>query len=266
MGVLHADQPARDSLALDLMEPVRPEVDAYVLELLQGQTFRAADFFETRQGVCRLMPPLTHMLCETATHWTRRVAPIAEWVAGQFASAPGSRVRHLPTPLTQTQRSAGRAATRQQPRREPKSPKPALIAACRICGEVLPSLGRSYCDDCLPTANAESLSKFQEAGPAALAKMMAEGRDTSHGGAAAYKRAANLARRQQEAAEWERTRGLPDPKEFAKKILQGIQGVPIHRMVKATGLSLRYCSLIRRGLRVPHPMHWERLKAIGKGP
>jgi hypothetical protein len=31
-------------------------------------------------------------------------------------------------------------------------------------------------------------------------------------------------------------------------------------MMQATGLSLRYCSLIRRGY-VPHPMHWESLRA-----
>src|SRR3989454_6479435 len=32
LGVLHVDTPARDSLALDLMEPVRPQVDAFVLD------------------------------------------------------------------------------------------------------------------------------------------------------------------------------------------------------------------------------------------
>lgn len=45
MGVLHADLPARDSLALDLMEPVRPDVDAYVLDLLSVRVFRASYFF-----------------------------------------------------------------------------------------------------------------------------------------------------------------------------------------------------------------------------
>lgn len=32
MGVLHVDVQARDSLACDLMEPVRPQVDAFVLD------------------------------------------------------------------------------------------------------------------------------------------------------------------------------------------------------------------------------------------
>ena len=47
IDILHADQKARDSLALDVMEPARPTVDALVLNLLRTRTFRAKDFFET---------------------------------------------------------------------------------------------------------------------------------------------------------------------------------------------------------------------------
>ncbi|MDP9356874.1 MAG: CRISPR-associated endonuclease Cas1, partial [Chloroflexota bacterium] len=80
LGVLHADLKARDSLALDLMEAVRPQVDAYVLQILKTHTFGAKDVFETRQGVCRLMPPLTHLLAETQPRWAKAVAPVAERV------------------------------------------------------------------------------------------------------------------------------------------------------------------------------------------
>jgi CRISPR-associated endonuclease Cas1 len=58
LGVFHADQPSRDSLAADLMEPVRPLVDRFVLGLLAHRYFAAADFHETRQGVCRVTPGL----------------------------------------------------------------------------------------------------------------------------------------------------------------------------------------------------------------
>jgi len=37
MGVFHVDQPNRDSLACDLMEPVRPVVDAYLLDWITTQ-------------------------------------------------------------------------------------------------------------------------------------------------------------------------------------------------------------------------------------
>jgi CRISPR-associated endonuclease Cas1 len=139
IGILHADQRNRDSLACDRLEAVRPDVDAAVLNLLLTHTFSAHDFFENCQGVCRLLPPLTHLLAETAPRWTKAIAPIAEQVAKtlmqvcdkclfNFASSRASRPsdsrpsepkrgkqRHarLPTPLTQTNRSAGRAGSRR---------------------------------------------------------------------------------------------------------------------------------------------------------
>jgi CRISPR-associated endonuclease Cas1 len=64
IGLLHADQKARDSLALDLMEPIRPEAERHLLDLLSTCTFRARDFNETRTGNCRLQPPLMHRLAE----------------------------------------------------------------------------------------------------------------------------------------------------------------------------------------------------------
>ncbi|MGD1012077.1 MAG: CRISPR-associated endonuclease Cas1 [Acidimicrobiales bacterium] len=40
LGIVHADAKGRQSLALDLMEPVRPEVDAFVLDMVERRTFR----------------------------------------------------------------------------------------------------------------------------------------------------------------------------------------------------------------------------------
>lgn len=265
MGVLHADQPARDSLALDLMEVCRSEVDAYVLDLLQRQVFRASDFFETRQGVCRVLPPLTQMLCGTARQWALRVAPATEWVAQTLAATPGSYIRRLATPLTQARRSAGRVKQRRRHPREPKPPRPTLVAACRVCGVVLPSAKRSYCPECWRVARVEAPEAWKASGAAALARLMAEGRDPTHGGVAARRRAASLARRQQEAAEWERSNRRPDPTEFAEGILPGLQDVPLSRMVEVTRLTVKYCSLIRRGVYVPHPRHWKILKSIATG-
>jgi CRISPR/Cas system-associated endonuclease Cas1 len=39
IGVLHADQRNRDSLALDAMEPRRADVDAFLLDLLEDRVF-----------------------------------------------------------------------------------------------------------------------------------------------------------------------------------------------------------------------------------
>jgi CRISPR-associated protein Cas1 len=55
IGVLHVDTQARDSLACDLMEPVRPQVDAYLLDWIGREPLRRECFFEQRDGTCRLM-------------------------------------------------------------------------------------------------------------------------------------------------------------------------------------------------------------------
>jgi CRISPR-associated endonuclease Cas1 len=263
MGFLHADQPARDSLALDLMEAVRPEVDAYLLRMLQRQVFRYGDFFETREGVCRVLPPLVRVLASTAPEWARRIAPVAEWLSRELAKTSGSRIRSVPTPLTQSRRSEGREGVRRGPRKEPKGPAPKLLAFCRTCGAELPSPERVHCDACVPKVREEATRKLTVAGPRALARLRAEGKDPSHGGEAARKRAESLRRRQQEAEEWERIHGDGfDPEVFRREILPKLAGVPLSRMVKATGLSKLYCSLIRRGVYVPHPRHWEALRNV----
>jgi len=84
IGLMHADTDARDSLACDLMEPIRPVVDAYVLDWLTREPIRREWFFEQRDGNCRLMAPFAIRLAETAPTWGRAVAPIAEWVPVNF--------------------------------------------------------------------------------------------------------------------------------------------------------------------------------------
>ncbi|MGA2857500.1 MAG: CRISPR-associated endonuclease Cas1 [Candidatus Sulfotelmatobacter sp.] len=48
LGVLHTDTTARDSLACDLMEPVRPHVDAYVLDWITKQLSVSGNCLFTR--------------------------------------------------------------------------------------------------------------------------------------------------------------------------------------------------------------------------
>lgn len=68
-----------------------------------------------------------------------------------------------------------------------------------------------------------------------------------------------------EAVEWERTHSeRPNPAEFSRDILPRLERAPLRKIMEATGLSLRYCSIIRRGLYVPHPRHWETLSQVGE--
>ena len=80
MGFLHADLTTRDSLAADLMEPIRPHVDAYVLRWLASQPLRRAWFFEAGSGHCRLTASCLEILSGTSTTWARAFAPVVERV------------------------------------------------------------------------------------------------------------------------------------------------------------------------------------------
>jgi hypothetical protein len=96
LGVLHTDTTARDSLACDVMEPVRPQIDSYVLDLITREYLSRSWFYEQPDGNCRLMSKLASRLAETAPTWRRAVAPVAEWVAREFWKT----IRRPDTPFT----------------------------------------------------------------------------------------------------------------------------------------------------------------------
>ena len=120
---------------------------------------------------------------------------------------------------------------------------------------------RAYCDGCLPEYRVESAETFMLTGPRKLAQLMGEGRDPTHGGDAARKRGKSIGQWNREAAAWRATHeDGADPETFRREILPRLQDVPLRAMMRATGLSLRYCSFIRRGEKVPHPRHWDALR------
>jgi CRISPR-associated endonuclease Cas1 len=301
MGFLHADQVRRDSLACDLMEAVRPEVDRFVYEVLTATTFSRQDFFETRQGVCRVLPPLTHVLAETAARWARVIGPVVEQVArllatesviavgqsrqgasggigrprthrsstGTSPTTTTAKRRALPTPLTQANRRAGRKVT--SPAGSATAPTKAhrsLVSRCRTCGGMLDADHKDsgYCASCQPEHKAETLAAFMRAGPDALAERRAAGNDPAHSDAADRAKGARNLQHMEAAEAWEREHGKGDAalnrEQFTREILPLLQSVPIRQIQRATGLSLRYVSLIRRGEALPHPRHWATLAAL----
>ena len=61
-GFLHEMRSDRPALILDLMEPLRPAIDAIVLGFAAAQTFTPADFPIGNDGTCRLHPVLARRL------------------------------------------------------------------------------------------------------------------------------------------------------------------------------------------------------------
>ena len=259
VGILHADQRARDSFALDLMEPVRPLVDQWVMRLLSDHKFKASDFADTRRGICRLSPTITHWLAETTNEWATAIAPHAEEVARMLANTPDIRVDRIPTPLTGANRSNSRPARPKKQRSSSAAPK-----HCHTCGTATQS-GRTQCDTCLPSVQNEHLEEMVKGAHERLQELRDEGRDPAHGNEAATRRGESVSANNRASTEWNRHNERLDPDTFTTQILPLLQDVPLSAMVEATGLSKGYCSFIKRGIKAPHERHWESLRRLQRG-
>jgi CRISPR-associated endonuclease Cas1 len=104
-GFSHVTQDDRNSMALDIMECIRPECDRIVLSLLdyghgvpidsngRPRYFPANWCYEQQHGVTRLFSPLTHMLTEHAAELAESLAPVmAEIVAILRSHKPVTKI------------------------------------------------------------------------------------------------------------------------------------------------------------------------------
>lgn len=265
LGILHADKANRDSLVADVMEPVRPQVDAWLLDLLDRRTFRASDFTETRQGVCRVLAPLSHELAESATLWAQLVGPVVERVAGQLTKASRGGVRRVSTPLTGRSRSA---AARRVLQEAQKGPRPLRIsspkATCRTCGEPVSRPDYRFCEACRPEAKQEAARGAAKGRAAARRARKSLGLPALSTSPEARRRIGRaIAARDTEARVWDTAHpGLVvDPQSFGP-IVSGLRAVSLNRIVAQTGLSKSYAASVRRGEYLPHARHWPGLAKL----
>jgi CRISPR-associated endonuclease Cas1 len=251
LGFIHVDTPARDSLACDLMEPIRANVDAYVLNWILEQPLRREWFFEQRDGNCRLMAPFAVRLTETATMWARAVAPVAEWVASQLWRRKHTPARNIkpPTRLTQARRreAQGGAPVHSElaaPRRE---------NVCRGCGKTL-TRGRDHCAQCAVNLASERLVD--------VARL---GRSVAHTPEARAKEGQKQRQHAEARNSWTPSSKLSwlTTKVYSEKIQPLLAGFPNSSIASRLGVSRWYAGRIRQGYR-PHPRHWSALaKLVG---
>src|SRR5207249_4914045 len=135
LGFFHTDTAARDSLACDVMEPIRPQVDGFVLDWITREPLKRAWFFEQRDGNCRLMSTLAVQLSQTAMTWARAVAPFAEWVGHTLWSAISkpSAPSGPATRLTQRHKREAKGTSSLPP----PIPAPRRENICRGCGKTI---------------------------------------------------------------------------------------------------------------------------------
>ena len=249
LGFAHRDGPYREGAAFDLIEALRPLVDAFAFDLFATRIFGRREFVEGANGTVRLAPALARGLAgATLPMWEREVGPIAEEMARIVAASATSAVT-VRTRLTQTDRKRGR-------KRAPAS-SPKIASACRICGLVLDDLDRAVCDECWPEYDRARTDKLSTVGKATLAAMRASADDPAHTVEASRKRAATSRERSSAMRAWEREHGKPDPELYQREVLPRIQMMTVPQLIQLTGLSQFHCWKVRNGERRLHARHWD---------
>lgn len=77
-GYLHADIPGRDSLSLDVLECIRPDIERWAYDWFAGRTLSRSWFHELPSGECRMDLSLLRELSGTARLWRAKIAPVCE--------------------------------------------------------------------------------------------------------------------------------------------------------------------------------------------
>jgi hypothetical protein len=245
---MHVDTDSRDSLACDLMEPVRPLVDAYVLDWITREPIRREWFFEQRNGNCRLMGTFAVRLSETAPTWRRAVAPFAEWVATELWSTvqKPNRQRLPATRLTQSHKREAKGIFGILPILTP--PKPLRI--CRGCGAPI-VYGKNFCSSCgLVIARDELIAAAKRGRIAAQSPEAQARRAETRTQNAAHQRA------------WKKSPAWLDEETYREQIQPRLRNITVRTLMLALNICESYASNIRAGRRRPHPRHWATLARL----
>jgi CRISPR-associated endonuclease Cas1 len=252
IGLLHADTPRRNSLSCDIMEVCRPQCDAFVLNWLQSEPLLRSDFWEDRNGNCRINSRLAIKLCETSGTWRKLVAPVAEYVAQALSSS----VSKSASPSKATQRIVATRLT-QRNKREVKGsavppvrvPKPERV--CRGCGKGLQgdSVHCKKCDLQIATRR--------------LVEVAQAGRIAGHTSEAIAKEAATHRKHAQARAAWNPATqpAWLTGQVFSERIQPALAKASATAIAKRIGVSRWYAGRIREGYR-PHPRHWQTLAEL----
>ena len=249
LGVLHVDTAARDSLACDLMEPIRPQVDAYLLDWITRQTLNRGWFFEERDGNCRLMGSFALRLSETIPIWRRSVAPIAEWVARALWLTIRRPDAPFSTRLTQTNKREAKGS-----RCPTATPLPSPENVCLGCGKPVRQ-NVTHCAEC-----SKPLSREKMLDVAKLGRIASKSPESRARVAATQRRHATERYHWDEASQ---PRWLTEAT-FATDVQPLLANISLSKIASSIGVSIMYASDIRRGRRRPHPRHWQVLaKLVG---
>jgi hypothetical protein len=226
------------------LEPLRPEIERWLLSWISSEPLRRADFFETATGNARLMSPMCKKLSETIAIWRKLVAPWAEFLARSlWTGVKSGRNSSPPTRLTQQRRIQGKGKVWKVSVKPPKTDH-----LCRGCGKTITN-GRTNCADCAIGGATEHL-----VGAARLGRVAAQKRE------ARAKHVASRRRHAKACSEWDASRqpAWLTSEVFLQQIQPLLVGVSTSAIRSRIGVSRWYAGRIREGYR-PHPRHWHAL-------
>lgn len=244
LGVgLHTDTANRDSLALDVLEPIRFQIEAWLLNWIASEPFRRSDFFETGTGNCRLMSQLCTKLSGTTSVWGKLVAPWAEYVMRALSAAAKSGrecTRTPPTRLTQQHRTEAKGKVWTPSVKFSKSDH-----LCRGCGKKILE-GRTHCGQCAVGSATERLVDVARVG-----------RQTANGPEAQPRRATTQRQNALAQHAWKPSDqpAWLSERFYAEKIQPLLASVSASDIARQISVSRWYAGRIREGYR-PHPRHW----------
>jgi CRISPR-associated endonuclease Cas1 len=232
IGVLHSDTRTRDSLACDVMEPIRPQVDLYLLDFLDREPLQRKWFFEERDGNCRLTGEFAAQLSETSKLWRQALGPFAEWMLRTFwsCSSSTSKIDAPATRLTQDRKREAKGIPTQRHLESGSIPRTPDTKSLANEIRIIPKLAR--------------LERFDPV---------------------AQSRRAESQRRQAAAQRAWSPVGRPDwldEKTYRERVQPQLLGVVASRIMSALSISEAYASRIRGGRCVPHPRHWLNLARL----
>ena len=232
IGVLHSDNRTRDSLACDLMEPIRPQVDLYLLDFLDRGPLQRKWFFEERNGNCRLTGEFAAQLSETSNLWKQSLGQFAEWMLHTLWSGSSSTSK-IEAPATRLTRDRKREAKGIPMRHfaEFAITERTLVTKCLTNN--FPIIPKQF-----------RLDRFD---PVAQSR-----RAESQRRQVAAQRAWNP----MEKPDW------LDEKTYRDRVQPRLPLIVLPKIMSALSISAPYASRIRKGRCVPHPRHWGRLATL----
>ncbi|MDQ2945457.1 MAG: CRISPR-associated endonuclease Cas1 [Acidobacteriota bacterium] len=250
IGFLHVDNDRRDSLAGDLMEVARPDVDTFLLAWVSRAPFSREWFFEQNDGNCRLMSGFAATLSETASTWRQAVAPVAEWLARTLWEESPKMAGYRPPAnrLTQDRKRTAQGAAPSIRTLSPPTPQ----NLCRTCGAVIVHKG-IYCRLCNADASKASYTQAADLGRKVALSENSQARRTE------------TSRRNARAQHGWIAANHPswlNQETYVNRILPRLSGLTVSAIASAIKVSLGYADSIRKGKAQPHARHWQALAEL----